>query len=61
MKGVDFMTILKKIGKVLANMVGGLGAAAVIYLVVTGVYSLVEPEKMARLLKASTDDFSKYK
>ena len=54
------MTILKKIGMALANVIGGLGAAAVIYLVVTGIYAVVAPEKMARLLKSSVDNFSKY-
>lgn len=55
------MTILKKIGKILANAVGGLGAAAVIYLILVGVYATVEPEQTAQLLKGSVDNFSKYK
>lgn len=60
-KGVGIMTILKKVGMILANTAGGLGAAVAIYLVLVGVYATVEPERMAHLLKGSVDNFEKYK
>jgi uncharacterized protein YutE (UPF0331/DUF86 family) len=55
------MTILKKVGMILANMAGGLGATVAIYLVLVGVYATVEPERTAQLLKGSVDNFEKYK